>query len=317
MIRLSLGTAARLGLIKMQAETLPATAYLLHGEGCRMNCAFCPQARGAGGRGGRLGRVTWPPFPQNEVVAGLQRAAREGLQRICLQAVCEPGGSEIVAGLVRRLKEAVTLPLSLSAPVRSTAEAASFFEAGAERISIALDAASGEIYARYKGGDLQKRLGLLLDCARLRPGRMSTHIICGLGETEEEVAVLLDLLLREKITVALFAFTPLKGTSLEGHPPPEPASYRRLQALHYLLRHGHVSWKDLRFREGRLTSLGIDETEMRRLLSGGEAFQTGGCPGCNRPYFNERPGGFIYNYPRPLSASESAAALSLISVPRG
>ncbi|MCW3977503.1 MAG: radical SAM protein, partial [Candidatus Bathyarchaeota archaeon] len=25
---------------------------------------------------------------------------------------------------------------------------------------------------------------------------------------------------------------------------------------------------------------------------------TSGCPGCNRPYYNERPGGPLYNYPR-------------------
>ncbi len=312
MIRVSLGTAALLGLVRMRAETTPTAAYLLHGEGCRMNCAFCPQARGADGREGRLGRVTWPSFSREEVIAGLQQAAGKGLQRICLQAVCEPGGGSALAGLVKLLSGAVNLPLSLSAPVHTIVEAASFFEAGAERISIALDAASNELYARYKGGDLQKRLGLLRECARLWPGRMSTHITCGLGESEEEVALLLDLLLRDKITVGLFAFTPLKGTPLEGQPPPEPGSYRRLQALHHLLRYGHVSWKDLRFREGRLISFGIDGREMRRLLSGGEAFQTGGCPGCNRPYFNERPGGFIYNYPRPLSTSETAAALTLI-----
>lgn len=311
MIRLSLGTAARLGLIRMRTDALPTTAYLLHGEGCRANCAFCPQARGAGRQAGRLGRVSWPLFPQNEVIAGLQRAAREGLQRICLQAVCEPGGSKAVAGLVRQLKGAVELPLSLSAPVRSTAEAAAFFEAGAERLSIALDAAADEIYARYKGGDLQRRLGLLRECARNWPGRMNTHIICGLGETEEEVARLLGQLLQEKVMVGLFAFTPLKGTPLELRPPPEPATYRRLQALHYLLRHGHVSNEDLRFHEGRLISFGIGERELQRLLGGGEAFQTCGCPGCNRPYFNERPGGFIYNYPRPLKPPETAAALTL------
>ncbi|NLA27299.1 MAG: radical SAM protein [Firmicutes bacterium] len=311
MIRLSLGTAALLGLIRMQTKSLPTTAYLLHGEGCLMNCSFCPQAREAQGRGGRLGRVTWPPFSKKEVVAALQRAAGEGLQRICLQAVCEPGIRDTLAGLVRLLSESVTLPLSLSAPVRSTAEAALLFKAGAERISIAIDAASDELYSRHKGGNLQKRLALLRECARLWPGRMNTHLICGLGETEEELALLLHLLQREGITVGLFAFTPLKGTALEGQPPPEPASYRRLQSLHYLLRQGHVSWKNLHFSEGRLISFGIGENEMRHLLGGGEAFQTSGCPGCNRPYFNERPGGFIYNYPHPLSTAEIAAALSL------
>ncbi len=311
MIRLSLGTAALLDLVRLRTESVPTTAYLLHGEGCRMNCTFCPQAREAGGRGDRLGRVTWPPFPQEQVIAGLQRKTGKGLQRICLQAVSEPGGARNLARLVSLLSGAVKLPLSLSAPVYSTAEAAHFFEAGAERISIALDAAADEIYARHKGGDLQKRLELLRECAHLWPGRMSTHIICGLGESEEEAAALFYLLLQEKITVGLFAFTPLRGTPLEGCQPPGPASYRRLQALLHLLKRELISWHHLRFRGGRLISYGIDDAVIQRLLGDGEAFRTAGCPGCNRPYFNERPGGFIYNYPRPLSAVETAAALRL------
>ena len=28
-----------------------------------------------------------------------------------------------------------------------------------------------------------------------------------------------------------------------------------------------------------------------------EAVLTSGCPGCNRPFYNERPRGPIYNYP--------------------
>ena len=317
MIRLSLGTAALLGLVRMQAETAPSTAYLLHGESCRMNCSFCPQAREAQGRAGRLGRVIWPLFSKKSVVAALKGAAGKGLQRICLQAVCEAGGSSALTEIVKSLSAALDLPLSLSAPVHSVEEADQFFEAGAERLSIALDAASEELYARCKGGSLKRRLALLRECARRRPGRMSTHLICGLGEKEEEAAFMLNLLLQEGITVGLFAFTPLKGTALEGRPPPEPASYRRLQALHYLLRQDRVSWEKLRFREGRLISFGLDEREMQRLLGGGEAFRTSGCPGCNRPYFNERPGGFIYNYPRPLSAVEITAALSLANQPQG
>ena len=37
----------------------------------------------------------------------------------------------------------------------------------------------------------------------------------------------------------------------------------------------------------------------------GQAFQTSGCPGCNRPYYNERPGRTMFNYPRPLTPEES------------
>jgi biotin synthase-related radical SAM superfamily protein len=42
----------------------------------------------------------------------------------------------------------------------------------------------------------------------------------------------------------------------------------------------------------------------------GEAFCTAGCPGCNRPFYNERPAGPMYNYPRPLTPAEVEAACS-------
>jgi biotin synthase len=45
------------------------------------------------------------------------------------------------------------------------------------------------------------------------------------------------------------------------------------------------------------------------LPSTGEPFQTSGCPDCNRPFYNEQPGGPLYNYPRPLMAGEVARAI--------
>jgi biotin synthase len=41
----------------------------------------------------------------------------------------------------------------------------------------------------------------------------------------------------------------------------------------------------------------------------GEPFQTSGCPNCNRPFYNEQPGGPMYNYPRPLSSAEAEQAI--------
>ena len=45
-------------------------------------------------------------------------------------------------------------------------------------------------------------------------------------------------------------------------------------------------------------------------LAGGEAFETAGCPDCNRPFYNERPGGTMYNYPRSLTAAEAEQAIA-------
>ena len=39
-------------------------------------------------------------------------------------------------------------------------------------------------------------------------------------------------------------------------------------------------------------------------IDGGLPFQTSGCPDCNRPFYNEKPSGPIYNYPKKLSQEE-------------
>lgn len=304
-IRVSAGSAACMGLLRLKTDVLPTTVYLLHGEGCRMDCAFCPQARSGEGLQGRLGRISWPLFKREALPAGLKQAAAAGARRICLQSVWKKGGFKSLRQLLRELRALSALPISVSAMVTSAGEAAALFEAGAERLSIALDLANARLYARYKGGSFQQKLALLLECARRWPGKISTHLICGLGETEAEAVELMDLLTGAGVTVALFAFTPLKGTRLAAHPPPDPAAYRRLQAARYLIAKGVTSAGRFTFTRGRITSFGLDKVTLAGALKSGAAFQTSGCPGCNRPYYNERPGGFIYNYPRPLTPSES------------
>lgn len=41
----------------------------------------------------------------------------------------------------------------------------------------------------------------------------------------------------------------------------------------------------------------------------GKAFETSGCPDCNRPYYNESPRGVIFNYYRLLVAGEIRQAI--------
>jgi biotin synthase-related radical SAM superfamily protein len=53
---------------------------------------------------------------------------------------------------------------------------------------------------------------------------------------------------------------------------------------------------------------------LHEILADGVAFQTSGCPDCNRPFYNERPGGPMYNYPEPLTSQQIKAAIEELSV---
>jgi biotin synthase len=90
------------------------------------------------------------------------------------------------------------------------------------------------------------------------------------------------------------------------------ARYRRVQAAHWLIRQGlaHAAGDARYDRDGMLADLSLEGAELARLLVDGEAFRTSGCPGCNRPYYNERPGGPMYNYARPLTPDEAQAAIA-------
>ncbi len=310
MIRVSAGTAASLDLSSNRMDAYPTTAYLLSGKQCLMKCSFCPQGTGENEALNRLGRISWPEYSWDQVETALSKAKGKGLERICLQSVRHSEGIEPLLDIVKRLKKITSLPLSLSAWIGDEKEASALIEAGVDRISVSIDVINPSRFEQIKGGAQGDRLDLLLRCAGKFSGRLSTHLICGLGETEFEALQMIERLLQAKITIALFAFVPLKGTAMENLQPPPVDYYRRIQAGYYLINQGKADFSSFEFENGRLVSYSLEEQDLVDLLSDGKAFQTSGCPGCNRPYYNERPGRVIYNYHRPLSKDESKEANS-------
>ena len=99
-------------------------------------------------------------------------------------------------------------------------------------------------------------------------------------------------------------------TKLANRQPPAIAHYRRIQAAAYLLQTTGLRYEQLQFTSGQLTDFGLPRAQWQALLAGGEAFRTSGCPGCNRPFYNERPGGTMYNYPTALSSRQEQQAIA-------
>lgn len=306
-LRISAGTATALDLTGHRADVLPTAAYLMVGERCSSNCLFCSQARESTAPASRLSRVSWPHFESGKILERLCRAASSGLiRRVCLQVVNSPDALEETESWIRSLSREASLPVCVSTSPLGPAGTTRLFSAGADRISFPLDAASPGIFRKVKGGDYAACLRGLIDAARRHPGRIMTHLIAGLGESEEELIGLIADLAEKNIGTGLFAFTPVRGTPMENDRPPELSSYRRVQLAHFLARNG--IFRDFEFSGGRLCLEAVPE----RLLSHGalgEAFRTSGCPDCNRPYYNERPGGPWYNFPRPMTPDEVRGAL--------
>jgi biotin synthase-related radical SAM superfamily protein len=308
----SSGSAAVLGLHPMRMDAAPTTAYLMLGGRCSRNCAFCAQASHSAAHADALSRVIWPEFAVDEVIAGIATAhARGEIARACFQVTASPGYLPATLEAVATLAAHSKVPICASVTPASLDDVAAVFAAGAQRVSLALDAASPRVHRLVKGGDWDRTLALLEAAAARFPGRVGTHLIVGLGETDAEMVPLIQRLVDGGITVALFAFTPLPGTPMAATPPPPLARYRRVQAAHWLIRQGLAHAAGCAYdRDGMLADLSLDGAELARLLVDGEAFRTSGCPGCNRPYYNERPGGPMYNYARPLTPDEARAAIA-------
>jgi len=316
MIRCSIGTAKVLGLNKLRVDALPTTAYLMVGERCQFNCAFCAQARESSSRADLLSRISWPKFKGESFLEGLvQPEAKTVLERICFQVVQDKAALEDTKEWIKSVKSKTNLPICVSAGPRTLEEVKELLDLGVEHVSIALDAATSEIYHQSKDGSWEQRLKLLSEAAEKFPGRMTTHLIVGLGESEEEMVKCLQTMADMGITVALFAFTPIKGTRMEGVKQPNMSHYRRIQVAHDVIRTGLARADGFQFKDGQLLEFGISVDELQK-KRGGDPFQTSGCTGCNRPYYNETPGEELYNYPKPLTTEETKAAWAHLRKPR-
>lgn len=324
-IRVSTGSAIVLGLLRGRLDAKPTTVYLLmyRNKKCSANCGFCSQARESKGKADRLSRVTWPMFPTRQVMDEIERNAREDtIKRICIQTLNYPEVFDDLLLLVREIKSRIDVPLSVSSQPLNPEKLKALTESGVNRISIALDAAAEKIFEKVKGQDVGGPYGwkrqhkALSEAVKVfGEGSVSTHLIVGLGETEKQLCQTIQWCVDSGVYPALFAFTPIPGTVLEDKTPPSLGRYRRGQIAHYLLTRKKTRIENMTFDDGGcLTNFGVPKDNLQEIVETGEPFVTSGCPGCNRPYYNERPSGIIYNCPNQPSFETIAEAKKLLEI---
>jgi len=307
-IRVSIGSAIVLGLMSGKLDAEPTTVYLLTYQPgkCHANCGFCPQARTSRGRADLLSRVSWPAFPIERVLDRIEQAKEGTIKRICIQALNYPTVFKDILIVAREIKSRARVPISISCQPLNQKQMKRLAEVGVDRVSIALDAATKGLFDTVKGALAggpyvwkEQRMALKEAVQTFGEGSVTTHLIAGLGENEREIIQTIQWCVDIGVYPSLFAFTPMPGTALEKHPQPPLNYYRKLQVAHFLITKGKTRCENMRFSEdGRLIDFGVPKEVVQRVIRTGRPFLTSGCPGCNRPYYNERPGGPLYNYPR-------------------
>jgi len=308
-VNVSIGTAAVLGLADVVMDACPTTAYLMLGGRCVMDCGFCAQARSSQASVLKLSRVTWPEFDQPQTLALLAKAvARGDIRRCCLQVTVAEGYSQRTLEVIRAVRATCDVHVDAAILPKDMAQVGELLAAGVDHIGFGLDAACERVFQRVKGGSWARSLSLIEETARRFPGHGAVHLIVGLGETEQEMAGMIQRMHDLGLVVGLFAFTPVRGTRMEDALPPPLPTYRRMQVARYLITNNLARIGSFTFSTtGQLLSFNLPRWP--EILADGVAFQTSGCTDCNRPFYNERPGGTMYNYPKALTAQQVEAAI--------
>ena len=307
-VRASMGTLGVLGLEFIQMDTPPTTAYLqIYTEKrCRANCQFCAQASGSSADMNRIARGMYVPADLESVVWRLKIAFIRGyLARACIQTALYDEWWEDTVHLIRRIREESKIPVSLSVFPLSTEKYNVLKELGVSELVIPLDACTPELFDKIKGKstggpyswelhlDGIKRASHVFD-------KVGTHLMIGLGESDEDAIKLIDDLAGSGVNPALFSYTFIPGAQYaasEGNEANIIRHYRTVQLSRHLIMEKLAAFSDMRFREGVLINFGVDIDLILETVRNGKAFQTSGCPDCNRPMANETFSK-IYNFPK-------------------
>ena len=294
-VRASLGTLIALGLEGGRADVTPEIAYVMQysESGCAGKCAFCAQSASSRASKELLSRVVWPEVSLDTL---LRRLSSSNYRRVCIQTIIKSRFIEEAHYLVRSFNE-LGMKVSLSITPVPESELRQFAREGVDYLGVGLDAASrslAEAYERPYTWDTYWDF-IKTGVKVFGKGRVVTHLIVGLGESLEDMLSTVEELKSVGSDISLFALTPLKGTKAGGLSPPSVRYYRLVQLATKLIMDGH-NWRDfIIYREGKpyinKSVLGLDADDLL------EAVIIRGCPGCNRPFYNEVPGREPYNFP--------------------
>ena len=328
-VQLSTAAAITLGLVEGRMHRCACTRclnlLLTYPEGCRANCAYCGLARHREAERNYADRnfirVDWPAVSMDEVVDRIAAdVAGSPFHRMCISMITHPRSDDDTVTVLKKWTDRIdpdAIPISiLSNPTTMDSEdVRRLRDMGSDIFTVALDAATPEIFDRTRGKGVQsphswaKYWEVLMDARDIfGPQKFGAHIIVGMGETEQEVMQLVQKLVDLGGHSHMFCFFPEKGSLMDHLPATPRDQWRRVQLARYLVDYCGVRVEHMRFdHEGRIVDFGLPQSDLDPIIDAGIAFRTSGCPGkfaddisaCDRPYGDSPPSN-IASYPFPL-----------------
>jgi biotin synthase len=255
------------------------------------------------------------------VITATKKAAEKDpfIQRVCISAITSPRSPKDLVKMVKEVKEGTGLKVStlITPTVFEREDFEAIKAAGAENITVAVDAATPELFDRLRGKRARgphkwdrylKGIKEAVEVLGNGTNAVGVHLIIGLGETEEEAVRFIQSCYDNGARVHLFSFYPEKGVAMEDMSQPPLEQYRRVQLARHLIDRGKSRFEKMTFDAGRLTAFGLSKNGILEAIRKGTPFMTTGCTGCNRPYANETPTqamqGLFRNYPFPPNTQD-------------
>ena len=285
-------------------------------EGCSARCGYCGLSSGrtAGHRNSGADqhtfiRVRWPVYPLESILSKISEG-RHKFKRVCVSMVTHPRAMDDACAIIDSFASKTDLPVSaLLNPtiMDGKQDMLRIRDAGADRVGIAIDTATQPLFNSLRGAGVgglhkwERYFGALEEAVSVF-GRYKAgaHLIVGLGETEREMAVVINECHKMGALTHLFSFYPEPGSLLEDLERPSIGKYRRIQLARYLINESIRNCSEFGFSaDGEIIDFSVDITPF---IEKGLPFMTSGCPGkdgflaCNRPFSNERPGEPIRNF---------------------
>ncbi len=316
-VQLSTAAAITLGLVPGVMHRTSCTHCLnllmTYPEGCRANCTYCGLARhreeSRDYADRNFIRVDWPTVRVDEMLERMARNSDKGqFQRMCISMITHPDSDHDTQVMLKRWMEvAPHIPVSiLSNP--TTMDKQDLIDLkmmGADIFTVALDAVTPEIFERTRGKTVQSphswdKYWQTIEWAAeiYGPEKFGAHLICGMGETEQEILAVCQKMKDMGGHNHMFAFFPEKGSMMEDWDAVPQDHWRRVQLGRFLIDYAGGRYEDMGFDvHGRVEDFGYPQAELDDIINSGKPFQTSGCPGrddeeisaCNRPYGDSSP----------------------------